>query len=68
MTVQPQQLAEAVVKAVPQQQYSLNFSASGDDYADDFEELVAEDEANKKPAGSKKAKQTRSKTPKTIIM
>ncbi len=47
--------------AVPQKQ----FAASGDDYGDDFEELVEQTEAEK-PAKAKLQKQTNVKRPKVV--
>jgi hypothetical protein len=61
---QPQQQPSTAVTAAPARQ----FAASGDDYADDFEELVAQNEAEGKPARSKKSKQTKGKKPKTVTM
>ncbi len=56
-----QQPSSKVAAAVPQKQ----FAASGDDYGDDFEELVEQTEAEK-PAKTKLQKQTNVKRPKVV--
>ena len=64
VAAQPQQHSAAVVTAALKRQVA----ASGDDYADDFEELVAQDDTETKPARVKKSKQTKGKRPKTVTM